>query len=275
MDEEQVTWTTIYNHIMKKYNLTANEYMLIDIVARMSRKSGYCWGTRVWLAEQLNMTKQGLMLLVDRLLKRGLLHKNEKNKLFAIPEWLEQTDGIRRHPGKDTSKEGQQSFLEGQQSLPQGKESLPNIENKQLDKQKETPVTEVKKGDWEEVKQFYEGKMRLLMDEEPFFNWPHFTKVINPVFKEWGKDKTIKAMQGYFTDPWARSNGYPLSVFAMDPNRYLGISKYDPSAGLGVDEYLEKGAKLVAEAKSQTTSVGLPEGIDDEVSEVQQAVQNS
>ncbi len=262
MDEDQVTWTTIYRPQMIKYNLTANEYMLIDIVARMGRRTGYCYATRQWLADQLNMTKQGLMLLVDRLLKKGLIDKNEKNKLIAQGKWLEEVDGIKRKGGKKYSQSGKDNVPSGQQSLPDDQNSLPNIESIQSEVHEDT-LSDKSKGEWNQVKEFYEKKLKSLMDD-PYIDWKVFTKMVNPIFKQWGADKTIKALEGFFADTWVQNAGYPLGAFKKDPNRYLGISKYDPKVGLGVEEYLEKEAQKVDKMMAQP-SIGAPEFLNDKV----------
>ncbi len=263
MDEDQVTWTTIYRPQMIKYNLTANEYMLIDIIARMGKRTGYCYATRQWLSDQLNMTKQGLMLLVNRLIERELLKKNDMNKLIAPDLWLDEVDGIKRKGSKQSLQSGKQKISSGKESFTVGQNSLPNIESIQLEEHKDT-LSDKSKGEWNQVKEYYEKKLKSLIDD-PYIDWRMFTKMVNPIFKQWNKDKTIKALEGFFADDWIQNAGYPLGAFKKDPNRYLGISKYDPKVGLGVDEYLERESKLVKEAEARATSEGLPEELREDV----------
>lgn len=271
----ELGYTKIFGKVMKKYGLTPNEYMIVDLVSRLSQKKGYCWASRDWLAEEIGVTRQGLHKMIQRMVEKGMLFRTKGSKLMAKDSWGEETNGIVcKQSLQNDSKMNDLDVNLVKKDVNSVDKNVNSVDTKRQQSLLNISNTLVKhkdningKGEWNQVKDFYESKLKSLMDD-PYVDWGMFTKMVNPIFKQWGKDKTIKALEGFFADDWIKDAGYPLGAFKKDPNKYLGISKYDPKVGLGVEEYLEHGAKLVDEAKARATSEGLPEDLCENVPKV-------
>lgn len=275
----ELGYTKIFGKVMKKYGLTPNEYMLVDLISRLSQKKGYCWASRDWLAGEIGVTRQGLHKMVQRMVEKGMLFRTKGAKLMSKDSWSEETNGIvckQSLQNDSTTNDLDVNLVKKDVNLVdknvnsvdmKRQQSLLNISNT-LVKHNEDNNS---KGDWNQVKDFYTETLTRLMTVPPVLDgrfWSKFTKMVKPAFDTWGKDKTILALKGFFEDPWVQEKKYPISSFGDNPNKYMDTGKYNPKVGLGVNEYLERNAKLVDEAKARATSEGLPEDLSEDVQKV-------
>lgn len=77
---------TLYYDVLKGLDISIAEYMYLDMVYFLSRNSlGYCYKSLEKIAEDMNISKNGVIKLRDRMVKRGLLKKNHKG-------WVTTTD---------------------------------------------------------------------------------------------------------------------------------------------------------------------------------------
>lgn len=210
------------------------------------------------LQEITGLSVNAIKAGIAGLRKRKLITAEKTNMGYRYDINFEETstnDSTNDTTVSTIDREGCQPLIEGVSTIDTTKETI----------KRKVKKTNTCTGDWEEVKDFYKERMKSLMGgQEPFINWKFFTKIVNPVFKEWGKDKTIEALEGFFRDPWVKEHDYTLSVFKNEPNKYLNISKYDPKVGLGVEEYLEREAQKVDKMRAQP-SIGAPEFLNDKV----------
>lgn len=63
--------------VLKELELSVSEYWYLDMVYFLSR-DGWCYKSLDNIANDMNMTKNGIVKLRDRLIERGLLIKNRK-----------------------------------------------------------------------------------------------------------------------------------------------------------------------------------------------------
>lgn len=115
-------YTNIQHEFRKKHNLTMNEYVLCDMIYFLSNNSnsriiGWCYSSRQNLADEMALSKQGIIKLINKLLDDGFLERDSITKFL-----------------KTTSK-WQKNYLKndiGKQSIPEvideniGKQSIPN-----------------------------------------------------------------------------------------------------------------------------------------------------
>ncbi len=130
-----LTYTNIQHEFRKANNLTCNEYVLADMIHFLSNKNdaaikGWCFASREHLAEEIGLSKQSVLNLIERLLTYGLLEKDEATKfLRTTAKWsrVYYTDGKESLPKvKKVENIGKESLSSGKESLPEsGKESLP------------------------------------------------------------------------------------------------------------------------------------------------------
>lgn len=137
-------YTNIQHDFRKRNGLSCNEYVLCDMIFFLSSKEtsnvpGWCYMSRNVMADDIGLSKQGLLNMIDRLIDEGLLIRNEQTKFLKTSEkWqvVYFTDGKQSLP-----LDGKQTILEG------GKQTLPNnntINNNKEDK-KDNPAQKLEK----------------------------------------------------------------------------------------------------------------------------------
>jgi hypothetical protein len=121
-----LVYTNIQHKFRKENNLSCLEYVLLDMVYKLatnpdSKVKGWCYSKREYMAGEIGVSKQGLLKMIDRLIKSGFLIKDEVTRFLKTTEkWNETyfTDGKQSLP---------ESSEKSKQSLPEhGKQSLPN-----------------------------------------------------------------------------------------------------------------------------------------------------
>lgn len=65
---------------LHKLEISINEYWLLDMVYQLSR-DGWCYKSLSSIAQDMRLTKNGVVKMRDRLIDRGLLKKNKKGHL--------------------------------------------------------------------------------------------------------------------------------------------------------------------------------------------------
>jgi len=66
--------------VLHKLEISINEYWLLDMVYQLSR-DGWCYKSLVNIAQDMRITKNGVVKMRDRLVARKLLIKNKKGHL--------------------------------------------------------------------------------------------------------------------------------------------------------------------------------------------------
>lgn len=66
--------------VLHELELSINEYWLLDMVYQLSR-DGWCYKSLSSIAQDMRLTKNGVVKMRDRLIERGLLKKNIKGHL--------------------------------------------------------------------------------------------------------------------------------------------------------------------------------------------------
>lgn len=66
--------------VLKQFGMSPNEYWYLDMVYQLSR-DGWCYKSLDNIASDMNMTKNGIVKLRDRLIEKGLIIKDRKGKV--------------------------------------------------------------------------------------------------------------------------------------------------------------------------------------------------
>lgn len=122
--------------------LSCNEYVILDTVFLLSRKSGWCYLTRENMAKNIGATKQAVINIVERLIERGFLVKNDKGSLATTELWEnpQLSDDL---DGKESLPGGYKKFTDTVKKVYQtGKESLPNNNIDNNNKNKDNNISE-------------------------------------------------------------------------------------------------------------------------------------
>lgn len=89
-----------------RLGLTTNEYLLCDIVMTLSRKTGWCFASRGYLAALLGISTRSLQRLLGSLVAEGLLeiHASQPRQLRPTEHWWRAIASAA--PGHDGSGRG-------------------------------------------------------------------------------------------------------------------------------------------------------------------------
>jgi predicted transcriptional regulator len=83
-----VRYTTVLFDIRDKFGITNNEYILCSIIHKLSFKTGLCYASKKYLAEQVNVTEQGLYKMLNRLIEKGLIIKQEGTSFLKASDYF-------------------------------------------------------------------------------------------------------------------------------------------------------------------------------------------
>lgn len=116
-------YTTIIHPVRKEFNLSCNEYCVLDTIMRMqNNEANWCYMSRETMAKDLDLSKQSIINIVKKLIEAGLVNQNIATKHLRVSVLFQEyinnyknfTDGIKTLP------EESKKFTEN------GKKTLPN-----------------------------------------------------------------------------------------------------------------------------------------------------
>lgn len=116
-------YTTIIHPVRKQLNLSCNEYCVLDTIMRMqNNESNWCYMSRETMAKDLDLSKQSILNIINKLIDLGLLTRNVSTKHLRVTVlFQEQINNYKNFTdGKETLVEQSKNFTEN------GKKTLPN-----------------------------------------------------------------------------------------------------------------------------------------------------
>lgn len=128
MGEVNINFTTI-NHIARReMDLSMHEYALADLIYNLSNNpksdySGWCYASKDFLAEQLDLSKQTIHALINELVNKGIVERNIETKHLRITfNWYSR---VIIKDSKESLPLVKKVYSDSKESLPQdSKESL-------------------------------------------------------------------------------------------------------------------------------------------------------
>lgn len=126
-------FTHVYHAFRKENKLTLNEYVICDMVYHLSvnpdaKVKGWCFMSRDTMADEIGVSKQSVINLLNKMIDHGFLEKDEVTRFVkTTKKWNE----VYFSNGKESLPSDIESLPKlGKESLPKdGKESLPNSNN--------------------------------------------------------------------------------------------------------------------------------------------------
>lgn len=118
--------TTIIHELRVKFDLTVSEYCVLDAIKFLSTNpkspiSGWCSGSKAYIAEALGMSKTFVINTIDRLCELDLVEKSPDGRMVRTTQkWFDANGPVKT--------DGQQSYPSGQQSYPNRLTELPPTE---------------------------------------------------------------------------------------------------------------------------------------------------
>ena len=98
---------TLYYEVLTILDLTIPEYLYLDMVHQLSQKYQWCFKSLDNIASHMNMHRNGVAKIRDRLVSRGLLEKGDKkyatdnNLLLAVAKKISQAQFLKRGSTRD------------------------------------------------------------------------------------------------------------------------------------------------------------------------------
>ena len=86
-------YTNIIHPVRKKFKLTCNEYVLLDIIYHLSNNpeskvKGWCYASKETLAQEIGVSRQSICNLIDKLIEKDLIEKDELTRFLKTKtEW--------------------------------------------------------------------------------------------------------------------------------------------------------------------------------------------
>lgn len=117
-------YTNINHRARRALGLSLNEYSVADMVYHLSSnpkapKQGWCTMTRENMGKEIDLTKRGLIKLVDRLESMGIVEKNYEGNLRITSKWYETVVNKVHQHGEQSSPDTVNKVHQlGEQSTP-------------------------------------------------------------------------------------------------------------------------------------------------------------
>lgn len=83
-------YTTIIHPIRKAFNLSMNEYAVLDTIYHLSKNNkygGWCIKSKQNIADDLDLSRQTIIVIIKTLEEKGLLERGESDQLRTNDEW--------------------------------------------------------------------------------------------------------------------------------------------------------------------------------------------
>lgn len=116
-------YTTIIHPVRKHFQLSCNEYCVLDTIMRMqNNESNWCYMSRETMAKDLDLSKQSILNIINKLIDLGLLTRNVSTKHLRVTALFQEHINNYKNftDGKETLLEQSKNFTEI------GKKTLPN-----------------------------------------------------------------------------------------------------------------------------------------------------
>lgn len=88
----------VFFALRARFQLSASECLLADVISILSRKSGWCFASREYLADLFGVSTRTLQRMIATLKERGLIeqHPNDPRRLRPTKRWEECSEAAAR-----------------------------------------------------------------------------------------------------------------------------------------------------------------------------------
>lgn len=119
-------YTNIIHPLRKAMNLSCNEYCVLDTIYHLSNNfdyGGWCIKSKQNIANDLDLSKQTVITIIDTLVKKGLVVRHETTKNLRIGKFY--VEAMQEKSAWIAGKGGEESFTYG--CFTDGKETVPVV----------------------------------------------------------------------------------------------------------------------------------------------------
>ena len=82
----------VYFDLRKRFDLTVEECLLLDVLETLSRRTGWCYASRAYLAEAFGISKRSLQRMLARLRAEGLVERKAGRTSPTRADWFAITE---------------------------------------------------------------------------------------------------------------------------------------------------------------------------------------
>ena len=82
--EEIPSYTTVIYEVRAALDVSFIEYILLDMVDKLSRRTGYCYKSSQKMADDLGISKRGINKMITRLIEQNLLERVSNNHTLRV-----------------------------------------------------------------------------------------------------------------------------------------------------------------------------------------------
>lgn len=86
MATKRATFCTVDFKKKRELRLTLNEYVLLDIAFHLSARTGWCYASKDYLADTLDISRQSVFNLINKLIKNNWIEKDSATKSIRTTE---------------------------------------------------------------------------------------------------------------------------------------------------------------------------------------------
>ena len=106
-----MSYTTILHDKRKELGISIQEYVLADMVYRLSvnpknQFQGWCWASRQFFADEMGISRRTVVTIINNLIEAGLLIRNDESQYLQVTDkWVTKIE------------QGSKVFAQGVQNL--------------------------------------------------------------------------------------------------------------------------------------------------------------
>jgi predicted transcriptional regulator len=147
--EETPLYATLFYGTREKLDISWNEYIYLDMVQKLHISQSWCTKSLQHCADDLGLSKRGLIKMRDNLIDKGLLKKNIKGHLRVTSKYIEVAVNKVHHTSKRSVNKVPESVNKVQRT---GEQSATKNNNR---------IKENKERDFGGIKKYQEMRARL------------------------------------------------------------------------------------------------------------------
>lgn len=87
-------YVTLFYDTLHNLDISIAEYFLLEMVSRLSIKTGYCYKTAGAIGSDMRLTKQGVNYMIKRLCERGLLERLNHDAIRVTDKYFVEQDFV-------------------------------------------------------------------------------------------------------------------------------------------------------------------------------------
>lgn len=201
--------------LREKYNLTLNEYGILDSIYQLQIKQEYCTASKEYLGRFIGISRQSVNAIINKLIRLKLIVKTGRY-LKTTEEWDRYF--IINKECKDSLQSEKQKEKKSKDSLQKSKDSLHNNNN-------------IDKDIYINIENHYFALFKKELGVEPAYEYGRDRKILGKYIKKYGQDKVKEILTCYIKNKIGSWCGYTITGLQRNLNKILIIINKEAKDG--------------------------------------------